>query len=61
MVNTLGFYSPCVTFLNSCIDRRFMDDRHRNMWTLVEQPEDVLSAIMSAPPWPHENRNFAAL
>jgi hypothetical protein len=50
-----------VEFLESCIERRFMDDRHREMWSLVEQPEDALGAISSAPPWPHENRNFAAL
>ena len=61
LVNTLGFYTPCVSFLESCIERRFMDERHRKMWSLVEQPEDVLGAIADAPPWPHENRNFAAL
>jgi hypothetical protein len=27
----------------------------------VEQPEDVLGATSSAPPWPHENRSFAAV
>jgi uncharacterized protein (TIGR00730 family) len=61
MVNTLGFYTPCVKFLESCIERRFMDERHRAMWSLVDQPEQVLGAIASAPPWPHENRDFAAL
>jgi len=61
LVNTLGFYSPCVEFLESCIERRFMDERHRAMWSLVEHPEDVLAAIAAAPPWSHENRNFAAL
>src|SRR5271155_495829 len=45
LVNTLGFYSPCVSFLESCIERRFMDDRHRKMWSLVERPEEVLGAI----------------
>jgi hypothetical protein len=39
----------------------FHDERHREMWSLVDQPEDVLDAIAGAPPWPHENRNFAAL
>ena len=61
LVNTLGFYAQCVAFLESCIERRFMDERHRAMWSLVERPEDVLDAIVGAPPWPHENRNFAAL
>lgn len=61
LVNTLGFYSKCVEFLESCIERHFMDERHRAMWSLVEQPEDVLAAIANAPPWPRENRDFAAL
>ena len=61
LVNTLGFYTPCVSFLESCIERRFMDGRHRKMWSLVEQPEEVLGAIATATPWPHENRSFAAL
>ena len=37
MVNTLGFYTQCVSFLESCIERHFMDERHREMWSLVEQ------------------------
>src|SRR5260370_31125029 len=61
LVNTLGFYSPCVEFLESCIERRFMDERHRAMWSLVEPPEDVLAALANAPPWPRENRDFASL
>jgi len=61
LVNTLGFYSPCVSLLESCIERRFMDERHRKMWSIVERPEEVLGAIADAPPWPLENRNFAAL
>ena len=48
LVNTLDFYTPCVKFLESCIERRFMDERHRKMWSLVERPEDVLGAIADA-------------
>lgn len=61
LVNTLDFYSPCVSFLESCIERRFMDERHRAMWKVVAQPEQVLGAIQDSPPWPHENRRFASL
>jgi hypothetical protein len=61
LVNTLGFYAQCVALLESCIERRFMDERHRAMWSIVEQPEEVLDAIADAPPWPQQNRNFAAL
>ena len=61
LVNTAGFYSQCAALLESCIERRFMDQRHRAMWSLVEEPEQVLAAIAAAPAWPHENRRFAAL
>jgi hypothetical protein len=50
-----------VKLLESCIERRFMDERHRAMWSLVEEPEDVLGAIRTVEPWSRENRSFAAL
>ena len=61
LVNTCGFFSACAALLESCIERRFMDPRHRAMWSLVDEPEQVLDAIRAAPPWPHSNRSFAAL
>jgi uncharacterized protein (TIGR00730 family) len=61
IVNTRGFFRPMVDLLESAIDRRFMDQRHRAMWSVVEEPEAVLEAIRSSPPWPHANRKFAAL
>ncbi len=61
LVNTFGFFDDCVRLLNSCIERRFMDERHAAMWSVVDTPEQVLDAIHAAPVWPHENRRFAAL
>jgi hypothetical protein len=61
LVNTRGFYDRVVASLEHCIDERFMDTRHRNMWTVVSQPEEVMEAIQTAPPWSAENRDFAVL
>ncbi|MGH7814564.1 MAG: TIGR00730 family Rossman fold protein [Candidatus Binataceae bacterium] len=61
MVDTLGFYTELRNLLDECIERRFMDERHRAMWTIVAEPEQVLDAIRTAPPWPHRNRDFAAV
>jgi len=61
MVNTMGFYDKCHELLLSCIDRRFMDERHGRMWTMVDEPEQVLDAINRAEPWPLSNRRFAAV
>ena len=60
LVNTLGFYSLCVEFLESCIERRFMDERHRAMWQVVNEPEEVVEAFTVAHPWSPDARKFAA-
>jgi len=59
LVNTRGFYDHIVAALDHCIEERFMDSRHRDMWTLVNEPEEVFEAIQTAPPWSAENRDFA--
>ena len=61
LVNTLDFFKPCVELLESAIQRRFMDERHRQMWSVVDGPAKVLDAILSAPPWSRENRRFASV
>jgi uncharacterized protein (TIGR00730 family) len=61
MVNTRSFFEPLVRLLEQCIDRRFMDARHAGMWTVVEEPEEVVRAIETAPPWSADCRLFAAL
>ena len=61
LVNTRGFYDRVVAALEHCIAEHFMDSRHRDIWTVVNEPEEVLEAIQSAPPWSAENRDFAVL
>ncbi len=61
MVNTRGFYNRIVAALEHCIAEHFMDARHQEMWTVVNEPEDVLDAIQTAPRWSAENRDFAVL
>jgi uncharacterized protein (TIGR00730 family) len=59
LVNTHGFFDDCVRLLERCIQERFMDIRHRSMWTLVGKPEDVLKGIESATPWDLKARDYA--
>ncbi|MGH7914891.1 MAG: TIGR00730 family Rossman fold protein [Candidatus Binataceae bacterium] len=61
IVNTENFYRPLIELLDLAIERRFMDERHRAMWRVVAEPEQVLGAIRDSLPWPRENRRFAAL
>jgi len=61
MLNTRGFYTPFVRFLEHIVDERFMNPEHRGMWSLAEKPEDVLPCIRSTPPWPRDARQFAVV
>jgi len=61
LVNTRGFFDPCVDLLTRCIDERFMDPRHAAMWNVVDEPEQALDAIRAAAPWSPDARGFAVL
>jgi hypothetical protein len=37
-----------------------MDERHRAMWQVVNEPEEVPDAMASAPAWSEEAQRFAA-
>ena len=59
LVNVNGFYDSCLALLSRCVDERFMDEKHRAMWSVVPGPEAVVEALRAAPPWNREARSFA--
>lgn len=59
LVNVNGFYDPCLELLSRCVDERFMDEKHRAMWSVVPGPEFVVEALRTAPAWNREARSFA--
>jgi uncharacterized protein (TIGR00730 family) len=61
IVNTRGFFDPCIEMLERCIDERFMDPRHRSIWQVVDEPDEVIDAFKSAPAWSREAVDFAAI
>ena len=60
-VNQRGYFDPCLAQLERCVEHDFMDPRHLNMWSVVDEAEDVMAAIASAAPWSKEARDFAAI
>lgn len=60
LVNTRGYFNPLLAVLEKCVEERFMNERHREMWTVVERVDLVLEAIRTAPPWDENARSFAA-
>lgn len=61
LVNTNNYFDRFVEFLNHAVAEHFMSDLHLDMWTLVQEPEEVIEALSSARPWSREARKFAAV
>src|SRR5215510_6073400 len=59
LVNVNGFFDPCIEMLLRCVSERFMHDKHRDMWSVVSEPEDVITSFGAAPEWSEDARNFA--
>jgi uncharacterized protein (TIGR00730 family) len=59
LVNVNGFFDPCIEMLQKCVSERFMHEKHRDMWSVVNEPEAVINAIGAAPDWSADARTFA--
>jgi uncharacterized protein (TIGR00730 family) len=59
ILNTNGYYDPIKLMLDRSVEERFMSERHLDMWTFVEQPEDVIPALYNAPTWDKDALSFA--
>ena len=61
IVNERGFFDPLLAQLERCVDEHFMGERHRQMWQVVEKPDEVPDAIANAPVWPKDAIAFASV
>lgn len=51
IVNINHFYDHLIAMLNHCVAENFMSEKHREMWTMIENPQDIITAITNAPVW----------
>jgi len=59
IVNTAGFYDRLLEFLGHSVDECFMGSRHLKMWSVVDEPEQVLEAIENAQAWNGDALQYA--
>ena len=60
IVNTDGFFDPILAALDKMVDEHFMQPLHRDkMFTVVNNPEDVLPAIQAAAQWGEQESSHA--
>ena len=61
LVNTNNYFDRLVEFLEHSVSERFMSELHLEMWSLVDQPEQVFEAMHYAKEWSRDARKFAAV
>jgi len=61
ILNTNGYYDPLKLMLERCVEEKFLRPIHAEMWTFVNQPEEVMSAINQSMEWDENAITFAAV
>ena len=61
ILNTDGYYDRLLECLDYMIDEQMMRPIHKEMYTVVNEPEDVLPAILSSADWDPNTRRLAAI
>lgn len=61
LINTRRYFDRFVDFLQHSVNERFMSEKHLQMWSLVDQPEQVPDAMHNAVRWSAAAREFAAV
>ena len=59
IVNTNGFYDGLLTFLQHSVEERFMGSNHLKMWSVVDEPEQVLDAMQTLDAWDSDALQYA--
>jgi uncharacterized protein (TIGR00730 family) len=59
IVNTNGFYDGLLQFMEYSVEERFMGRNHLKMWSVVDEPEQVLDAIDNSHGWDADALQYA--
>jgi uncharacterized protein (TIGR00730 family) len=51
IINTNHFFDPFLDLLRKMVEERFMREVHQDIWKVIEDPVDVLQAIVHSPAW----------
>lgn len=61
IVNTDGFYDDLLNFMNTMVDEKFMSERHRKIWEVIDTPDKLFDAIDVADNWESYSLELAAV
>jgi uncharacterized protein (TIGR00730 family) len=61
ILNTDGYYDKLLACIDLMIDEQMMRPIHKEMFTVVSTPQEVLPAILNGPDWDPSTRRLAAI
>jgi uncharacterized protein (TIGR00730 family) len=61
ILNTDGYYNNLLKCIDQMIEEQMMRPIHREMFIVVNHPEEILPAINNAPEWDPSTRRLAAI
>lgn len=59
ILNINNYYDDLIKMLDRSIEEGFMNEKHRGIWTVFEDPNKVLEAITTSEPWSNDAIKFA--
>jgi aminoacyl-tRNA hydrolase len=59
IINSNGFYNDLKKMLEKIVAEKFMNPEHLNMWTFIDRPEELITAIKKAEKWSKDAIKFA--
>ncbi|GAF05385.1 LOG family protein [Saccharicrinis fermentans] len=59
LLNTKGFFDPLIQMIRKMIDQNFMREEHGTLWTVINEPGDVMKAIKNSRKWPDDPMKIA--
>jgi len=51
ILNTRNYFDPFIFLMNQAVIENFMAVTHKELWTIVNEPTEVVPAILSTPLW----------
>ena len=61
ILNTDGYYDRLLACLDQMVEEQMMRPIHKEMFVVVNQPEEVIPAILNAKEWDPNTRRLAAI
>jgi uncharacterized protein (TIGR00730 family) len=51
ILNTRNYFDPFISLMNKAVSENFMSVTHQDLWIIVNEPTEVVPAILNTPLW----------